>query len=185
MVKELLDADSELVAVDMLANLRTDLENLGATFVEGDATDDAVLIQAGIEKAVGICCCLPNDSDNVYVALAARGLNPNLTISARANSRGSERKLKSAGVDHVINPYVASGHRMARQMLSPNIVEFMDVVMPQDRTPSAAKSRAFSSATFSSAIDQRWAGRPWPQPKSAKQPAPASSPSAARQERSP
>ena len=71
-VKELLDADSELVAVDMLANLRTGLENLGATFVEGDATDDAVLIQAGIEKAVGICCCLPNDSDNVYIALAAR-----------------------------------------------------------------------------------------------------------------
>ena len=135
-VKELLDADSELVAVDMLASLRTDLENLGATFVQGDATDDAVLIQAGIEKAVGICCCLPNDSDNVYVALAARGLNPNLTISARANSRGSERKLKSAGVDHVINPYVASGHRMARQMLSPNIVEFMDVVMPQDTVSS-------------------------------------------------
>jgi len=131
-VKELLDADAELVAIDLLAGRRTDLENLGATFVEGDATDDAVLIQAGIEKAEGICCCLPNDSDNVYVALAARGLNAKLTISARANSHGSERKLKSAGVDHVINPYVASGHRMARQMLSPNIVEFMDVVMPHE-----------------------------------------------------
>ena len=135
-VKEFLQADSELVAIDVQASLRTELENLGATFVEGDATDDEILLQAGIEKAIGICCCLPNDSDNVYVALAARGLNPNLTISARANSHGSERKLKSAGVDHIINPYVASGHRMARQMLSPNIVEFMDVVMPQDTVNS-------------------------------------------------
>ena len=139
-VKELLNADSELAAVDLLGNLRTDLEDMGAIFIGGDATDDDVLLQAGIEKAVGICCCLPNDSDNVYIALAARGLNPNLTISARANSHGSERKLKSAGVDHIINPYVTSGHRMARQMLSPNIIEFMDVVMPQDTVNSEEPS---------------------------------------------
>ena len=97
--------------------------------VEGNATDDAALLRAGIERASGICCCLPNDSDNVYVALTARALNRDLTIISRANSHESERKLQIAGVNHVINPYVTSGRRMARQLIHPNILEFMDVVM--------------------------------------------------------
>ena len=128
-VNELLSNDVKLVVVERLETLGPDLENLGVIPVEGNATDDAILIQAGIAQASGICCCLPNDSDNVYVALTARALNPELTIISRANSHESERKLQIAGVDHVINPYVTSGRRMARQLIHPNILEFMDVVM--------------------------------------------------------
>ena len=128
-VNELLANNVPLVVIEILENLGPDLENLGVIPVEGNATDDTALIQAGIEKASGICCCLPNDSDNVYVALTARALSPNLTIISRANSHKSERKLQIAGVDHVINPYVTSGRRMARQLIHPNILEFMDVVM--------------------------------------------------------
>ncbi len=128
-VNELLANNVPLVVIEIVANLGPDLENLGVIPIEGNATDDTALIQAGIEKASGICCCLPNDSDNVYVALTARALSPNLTIISRANSHESERKLQIAGVDHVINPYVTSGRRMARQLIHPNILEFMDVVM--------------------------------------------------------
>ena len=128
-VNELLANNVPLVVIEILANLGPDLENLGVIPVEGNATDDTALIRAGIEKASGICCCLPNDSDNVYVALTARALSPNLTIISRANSHESERKLQIAGVDHVINPYVTSGRRMARQLIHPNILKFMDVVM--------------------------------------------------------
>ena len=128
-VNELLANNVPLVVIEIVANLGPDLENLGVIPVEGNATDDTALIQAGIEKASGICCCLPNDSDNVYVALTARALSPNLTIISRANSHKSERKLQIAGVDQVINPYVTSGRRMARQLIHPNILEFMDVVM--------------------------------------------------------
>ena len=128
-VNELLVNKVRLVVVETRIGLAPDMENLGVILVEGNATDDAVLIEAGIEQASGICCCLPNDSDNVYVALTARALNPNLTIISRANSHESERKLQIAGVDHVINPYVTSGRRMARQLIHPNILEFMEVVM--------------------------------------------------------
>lgn len=128
-VNELLVNKVRLVVVEIREGLVPDMENLDVILVEGNATDDAVLIEAGIEQASGICCCLPNDSDNVYVALTARSLNPNLTIISRANTHVSERKLQMAGVDHVINPYVTSGRRMARQLIHPNILEFMDVVM--------------------------------------------------------
>ena len=128
-VNELLVNKVRLVVVETREGLAPDMENLDVILVEGNATYDAVLMEAGIEQASGICCCLPNDSDNVYVALTARALNPNLTIISRANSHESERKLQIAGVDHVINPYVTSGRRMARQLIHPNILEFMDVVM--------------------------------------------------------
>ena len=128
-VNELLASNVKLVVVEILANLGRELEDMGVIPLEGNATYDAILIQAGIAQASGICCCLPNDSDNVYVALSARALNPNLTIISRANSHQSERKLRIAGADHVINPYVTSGRRMARQLIHPNILEFMDVVM--------------------------------------------------------
>ena len=128
-VNELLVNNVRLVVVETRIGLAPDMEDLDVILVEGNATDDAVLIEAGIERASGICCCLPNDSDNVYVALTARSLNPDLTIISRANSHESERKLQIAGVDHVINPYVTSGRRMARQLIHPNILEFMDVVM--------------------------------------------------------
>ncbi len=128
-VHELLSNRVSLVVIEMLSMFGPDLENLGVIPIEGNATDDAALLRAGIERASGICCCLPNDSDNVYVALTARALNRELTIISRANSHESERKLLIAGVNHVINPYVTSGRRMARQLIHPNILEFMDVVM--------------------------------------------------------
>ena len=93
-VTELLSNNVKLVVVETMETLGPDLENLGVIPVEGNATDDAILIQAGIAQAAGICCCLPNDSDNVYVALTARALNPDLTIISRANSHESERKLQ-------------------------------------------------------------------------------------------
>lgn len=132
-VQDLMAHDEDLVLVEMLPSVRHEFENSNVIMVEGNATDDKVLLQAGIDHAAGICCCLPNDSDNVYVALTARALNPNLTIISRSNSPESERKLIIAGVDHVINPYTTSGRRMARQLVHPNILEFMDVVMHQGK----------------------------------------------------
>ena len=131
-VNELLANNVSLVVIEILATMGPELENLGVIPVEGNATDDTALLRAGIDRASGICCCLPNDSDNVYVALTARSLNPDLTIISRSNSHESERKLQIAGVNHVINPYVTSGRRMARQLIHPNILEFMDVVMHRD-----------------------------------------------------
>lgn len=128
-VRELLESHIELVVIDLRTEPLAELEDLGVYLIEGNAIEDPILLQAGIEKAAGLCCCLPHDTDNVFVALSARTLNPNLTIIARANNAQSERKLQIAGADHVINPYTTSGHRMARQLIHPSIIKFMDVVM--------------------------------------------------------
>jgi voltage-gated potassium channel len=79
-------------------------------------------------KARGLLSCLSADSDNVFVCLSARDLNPDLTIVARALEEGSMEKLYRAGADHVVSPNVSGAIRMASMLLRPEVVSFLDIV---------------------------------------------------------
>lgn len=103
------------------------LEEEQFPFVEGDATEESFLIQAGIERARGLVAALSTDSDNVYVVLTGRELNPNLLIVARAEDERSERKLMHAGATRVVSPYVIGGHRMAHALLRPAVLDVIDL----------------------------------------------------------
>ena len=121
----------EIVVIDARENWADELHQQGVNHIIGNATDDSMLVQAGIERASGLCTCLPSDADNVFTILSARTLNPDLFIVSRCNAIESEHKLRIAGADHVINPYRITGSRMAAQLLHPGAVEFLDVVMRQ------------------------------------------------------
>jgi voltage-gated potassium channel len=95
--------------------------------VEGDATEENVLTDAGIERAHGLVAALSTDSDNVYVVLTARELNPKLLVVARAEDERSERKLIHAGATRVVSPYVIGGYRMAHALLRPAVLDVLDL----------------------------------------------------------
>ena len=101
----------------------------GHPAVVGDATDDAVLRQAGIERARALVAAIDTDADNLYVTLSGRALRPDLFIVARARVRESEEKLVRAGANRVVNPQAIGGARMAAFVLQPHVAEFLDVVM--------------------------------------------------------
>ncbi len=128
---DLTDNGAEVVLVELDPESVASMDKHGFPHVIGDASDDVILRQAGIERAKGFCSCLPSDAENVFAVLTARTLNKNLTIIARADKVNSERKLLVAGADHVISPHAIGGHRMASQLLHPNVMEFLDVVMRQ------------------------------------------------------
>ncbi len=94
--------------------------------LHGDSTRDAVLKEAGIERASGLISVLSTDADNLYVVLSARGLNPKLRIVARASDEGAEQKLFRAGADHVVSPYFIGGLRIAHTILKPAVVDFIE-----------------------------------------------------------
>ncbi|MDA8175017.1 MAG: potassium channel protein [Nitrospiraceae bacterium] len=98
----------------------------GLLVVQGDATKDEVLKEAGIERAAGLVSVLPTDAENLYVVLTAKGLNPALTVVARAGEEGSEQKLLRAGADRVISPYHIGGLRIAHTILKPAVVDFIE-----------------------------------------------------------
>lgn len=94
--------------------------------LEGDATQDDILKDAGIKMAKGLISVLPTDAENLYVVLTARGLNSNLLIVARAGEEGSEQKLLRAGADRVVSPYHIGGLRIAHTILKPAVVDFIE-----------------------------------------------------------
>lgn len=99
-----------------------------ALVLVADATRDESLVQARIEAARGLVACLSSDTDNLFVCLSARDLQPELTIVARAYDEQTMQKLYVAGADHVVSPNVTGGVRMASVLLRPNVVSFLDVM---------------------------------------------------------
>src|SRR5437763_10718214 len=82
-------------------------------YVEGSATEDDVLIHAGVLRARGLVAVAATDADNIFIVLSARALNPSLFIVARSIFLEDEHKLRRAGADRVISPYVIGARRMA------------------------------------------------------------------------
>ena len=104
----------------------------GLTYIAGDASDDTVLRQAGIERARGLVAATGTDAENVFITLSARAIQRDLTIVARGILADAERKLRKAGADHVILPHAIGGRRMAGVLMRPTVVDFLDVVMHSD-----------------------------------------------------
>jgi voltage-gated potassium channel len=99
--------------------------------VVGDATQDEVLLRAGILNAKAMISTLPVDADNVFIVLSARALNPNLTIISRASDDNSDKKLKTAGANNVIMPDRIGGAHMASLVMKPDVIEFLDYITGQ------------------------------------------------------
>ena len=115
------------VIIDSKAELEPDLERDGQCYLIGDASDEAVLRTAGIERAQGLICAVDSDAENVFITIVARSLSPALLIVARAAREQSADRLYRAGATHVVSPYVTSGRRMANLAIRPHVVEFFDV----------------------------------------------------------
>ena len=96
--------------------------------VEGDATSDAVLREAGIERARGLLAASDSDAGNTFIVLAAKAFRPDLFVVSRAGRPESEPRMLRAGADRAISPYIIAGRRMALSALQPLAVEFIDML---------------------------------------------------------
>ncbi len=123
-VKELLSKGVKFIIVEKSAAKIP--ENEEHIFLEGDATSDEVLKNAGIERAKGLVSVLPTDAENLFVVLSARELNANLLIVTRASEETSEIKILRAGADRVVSPYHTGGLKIANMILKPAVVDFIE-----------------------------------------------------------
>ncbi len=102
--------------------------------VVGDPSDDATLLEAGMDRAAGAVICLADDKDNVLATLTARRLAPAARIVAATESRDAEVKLRTAGADAVVSPSRIGGLRMASELVRPEVVSFLDQMLRDPRT---------------------------------------------------
>ena len=123
-----------LVVIEKNPEKIEQLQGKGILAVEGDCTDDLILESAGIKRAKAIVSTIASESENVFVTLSARQINPDIFITARAESSSAEKKLIRAGADKVVSPHEIGGMRMALVTLRPDIVDFMRVVGGDEKT---------------------------------------------------
>ncbi len=121
---------AEVVVVDRRPEVAAEINGL---VVVGEATDDAVLRRAGVERARGLIVALDSDADNMYVTLSGRSMNPGIVIVTRSTTAAAGPKLKQAGADTVVNPHEIGGNRMAAFMTQPNVADFLGEAMHDER----------------------------------------------------
>ncbi len=125
--RELRNASVPYIVIEKDEHLREKLERENYLYLYGNASEDEVLIEAGVKKARGLVAVVASDADNVYITLTARQLNPNLFILARSTNESSERKLQQAGANKVISPYQMGAVRMVQAILRPAVVDFIEI----------------------------------------------------------
>src|SRR6195256_5123219 len=126
--KEFEGSGVQTVVIDTNPEAVMRLRSERRAFVEGDAASEDVLRAAGIERAKGLISAVDSDERAVYIVLAARALNPNLYIIARAGRPESIRRLELAGASRTISPYRMAGHRIAELAVRPALVDVLDTL---------------------------------------------------------
>jgi voltage-gated potassium channel len=126
--EEFQHARAPFVVLDFSPDAIAAAREAGANFIEGNGTNDEDLARAGLSNARGLVAASDDDADNLYITLSARAAKPDLLIVARASSDDALKKLKLAGADRIVQPYLAAGRVMANLVLKPQVTAFVDVV---------------------------------------------------------
>jgi voltage-gated potassium channel len=129
LARELKTRNFPMIVIDVSDTAIEQCLQLGVPAVQGNAADERVLQEAGIERASALVAAANSDAENVFIVLSAKGINPHLQIFTRCNSEGSVPKLERAGADTVISPYVTAGRRIAQMLIHPNVVSFLDGIL--------------------------------------------------------
>lgn len=128
-VARTLDAEgADFVVVDLDEDAIQLAREAGWLFVQGDATEEEVLVRAGIERAGALITSLDTDALNLFVTVTARALSPSIFIVARSSHESTEAKMVKAGANRVLTPNLIGGRRMATMVLHPTVSDYLDLV---------------------------------------------------------
>lgn len=125
---DLLAAGDPFVLIENSGTRVNEIEQLGILYVQGDATEEKILEEAGLERAKSLVTTIPSDAANVFITLTARQVAPKIMIVARAEQPSTQRKLHHAGANHVVVPAAIGAHRIASLLTNPSAVEFAELV---------------------------------------------------------
>jgi len=132
-VGELKRIGESFVVIEKDEEVVKELFEDGIPVIHGDALREETLKEAGILKAKGIATIFDSDVDNVFVAITAKSLNPEIYVVARANHAETIEKMYKVGVDSVISPEVEGGRMIAKALVKPFILDLLDrIVLTKD-----------------------------------------------------
>ena len=122
------------VAIEKNTDRLTAMNEDHILYLVGGATEESILIKAGIQKASHLITALGTDPDNVFLVLLAKGLNPQIKVVARASQNTIKKPLSAAGADVVVSPFDIGARRMAHAILRPNVIRFLELAFADEAT---------------------------------------------------
>jgi voltage-gated potassium channel len=132
-IEELISTQTPFVVIERshehAEHLSEELMDGKMLVVHGDATEDHVLLEAGVDRARGVVAALTHDKDNLFVTLSARSLNAAARIVAKVVEDETVPKMMKAGASAVVNPTMIGGRRMASELIRPEVTEFLDIML--------------------------------------------------------
>jgi len=126
--EDLAAAGVRFVVIERSVDRLPDIERRGFLFLQGDATEEETLREAGLERAKTLVTVLPDDASNVFLTLTARRMVPTVEVIARAEQPSTLKTLHQAGANHVVMPAAIGAHRIVSLLTNPSSVEFAELV---------------------------------------------------------
>ena len=83
----------------------------------GDAGNSEVIRHAYLERASALVTTVPDETNSMLIVTAARDLNPDLPIIARAATEQGVRHLADAGANHIVHPELEGGLELVHHTL--------------------------------------------------------------------
>ena len=123
-----------VVIIEKNESRQAAMDEDGVLYLVGEATDESLLLRAGIKDAKALITAVATDADNVFLTLIAKQLNPGLFIVARAIQNTAKRTLQAAGANKVISPYDLGARRMAHAILRPTVIKFLELAFADEST---------------------------------------------------
>ena len=123
-----------VVIIEKNESRQAAMDEDGVLYLMGEATDENLLLRAGIKDAKGLITAVATDADNVFLTLIAKHLNPSLFIVARAIQNTTKRTLEAAGANKVISPYDLGARRMAHAILRPTVIKYLELAFTDENT---------------------------------------------------
>jgi voltage-gated potassium channel len=140
-------ADIDIAVIEKDPEQITVMDEDGILYIAGEATDENILLKAGIKRAQGLVAALATDTDNVFLVLTARQLAPAIFIMARSSEETAKIKLRAAGANSVESPYEMGAVSMAHRIIRPTVTSFLDLAFAHKRRDIQMEEIPVSSAS--------------------------------------
>ena len=115
----------EVIIVDLDPSKCNDMaEGSDVMVITGDASQKAVLEEAGIRKAYAFVAAAGDDSENLMLCMIAREMGARIVISL-VDDTEHEEAFKQAGVTFQVNLDMVAARHISRMISQPYVKDFM------------------------------------------------------------
>jgi voltage-gated potassium channel len=129
----------EIVVIDAVEQAVSDAAAIGVVALRGDASSEALLRAAVVERAGYVLAAPSRDDACVLICLTVRSLAPEVWLVAAAREEENVKLLYRSGANLVVSPSVSGGRLMAAAVRQREVPRFLEDLLSFGQGVDAAE----------------------------------------------